>query len=249
MYRNRKISLCFPCRNEAKNLKAVLSSVPSIVDEVIVISNKSTDDTVKVARDLGVVVIEDNRTIDGIGYGFAHMSGIEAATGDIIVGADCDGTYPVEEIQSIIDHMIEDKLDFVSCNRYPLQNATQIPLLLRFGVGLLDAEVKILYGKRVRDILSGMWVFDSKIKDQLQLTMGEWNLSPQIKLNAATNPNIVFGQYSIAQHRRLGDSHQHYFKTGSSHLIWILKNRFTSQQATQPTYSELSEVQTEANVG
>jgi len=71
-----------------------LSKVPKFVDEVIVISNNSTDDTVEEANKLGVRVLEDNRAIKGIGYGFAHITGINAASSDIIVGADGDGTYP-----------------------------------------------------------------------------------------------------------------------------------------------------------
>src|ERR1700730_14699941 len=103
MYRNKTISLCLPCRNESKHLKKVIKNIPAVVDEVIVISNKSTDDTVEVAKKLGLKVIEENRTIKGIGYGFAHIAGIKAAQSDIIVGADGDGTYPVEDLPKIID--------------------------------------------------------------------------------------------------------------------------------------------------
>lgn len=227
MYRNKRITVCFPCRNESGHLKDVLAKVPSFVDEIIVISNASKDNTVAVAEQLGAKAIEDNRTIGGIGYGFAHMSGIAAATGDIIVGADGDATYPVEDLSTIIDHLLDSNLDFISCNRYPLKEGTTIPFKLRFGVWMLNTEVRLLYGKKIQDILSGMWVFKADIRDKLNLTMGEWNLSPQIKINAATNPAITFSEYSIAQHQRMGESHQNYFKTGFNHAIWILKNRFT----------------------
>lgn len=230
MYRNKRITLCLPCRNEANHLKEVLDRVPKIVDEVIVISNKSTDDTVAVAKKLGVNAIEDNRTIDGIGYGFAHMSGIAAATGDIIVGADGDATYPIEDVQKVIDHLLDHEYDFISCNRYPLQEGTKIGLKQRLGVWMLNVEVRLLYGFKINDILSGMWVFRREVRDKLDLTMGEWNLSPQIKLNAATHPEIAFTEYSIAQHQRLGESHQNYFKTGFSHAMWILKNRFSTPE-------------------
>lgn len=224
MYKRKSITLCLPCRNEAKHLKEVLARVPSIVDEVIVISNKSSDNTVQVARKLGVKAVEDNRTLGGIGYGFAHMTGIEKASSELVVGADGDATYPIENIEKIIDYMIKNKLDFVACNRYPLQDSTKIPFKLRLGVWLLNTEVRILYGIKVADILSGMWIFNKKAANNLSLTMGDWNLSPQIKINAATSPNIRYGEYSIAQHQRLGESHQNYFKTGFSHAVWILKN-------------------------
>ncbi len=225
MYRNLKISICFPCRNEAGHLDQVLAKVPKFVDEIIVISNKSKDDTVGEAKRLGAIALEDNRTIGGIGYGFAHITGIENATGDIIVGADGDATYPVENLATIIDHLIDQKLDFISCNRYPLQDGTRIPFKLRLGVWLLNTEVRVLYGKKIKDILSGMWVFKRSIRTDLNLTMGDWNLSPEIKINAARSQNIRFGEYSIAQHGRLGESHQNYFKTGFTHAMWILRHR------------------------
>ena len=225
MYRSQRITVCLPCRNEAGHLKEVIAKIPSFVDEVIVISNNSKDDTVAVAKKLGVTAHEDNRTIKGIGYGFAHMTGIENATGDIIVGADGDATYPIEDLAKVIDHLMAKKLDFVTCTRYPLKAGTKIPFKLRFGVWALNTEVRILYGVKLQDVLSGMWAFKRTARSNLNLTMGDWNLSPQIKINAATDASIAYGEYSIAQHQRLGSSHQNYFKTGFSHMLWIFTNR------------------------
>ena len=231
MYKKLTITLCLPCRNEGEHIKDVIARGPKYIDEIIVISNKSTDKTVQIAKKIGgrVKVIEDNRTIDGIGYGFAHMSGIAAAKGDIIVGADGDATYPVEDIERIINYLMKNNLDFISCNRYPLTDGTKIPLKLQLGVNLLNWEIRLLYGFKIKDALSGMWVFKKVVRDKLQLTMGEWNLSPQIKINAAKNSDIKFEEYSIAQHQRLGDTKQNYFKTGLSHAKWIFINRFSDK--------------------
>jgi hypothetical protein len=181
---------------------------------------------VAVAKKLGLTVYEDDRTIGGIGYGFAHMTGIKKATGDIITAADGDATYPIEELAKVIDYLLDSKLDFVVCNRYPMQPGTKIGIKQRLGVWMLNIEVRILYGVKINDILSGMWAFKKSARRHLHLTMGDWNLSPEIKINAATNPSIKYGEYSIAQHQRLGESHQNYFKTGFSHAVWILKRRF-----------------------
>lgn len=229
MYRNKKITVCLPCRNEANHLHEVVKRIPKFVDEVIVISNASKDDTVKVAQKLGVKALEDNRTIGGIGYGFAHMTGIANATGDIIVGADGDATYPIEDLDKVIDYLLDHNRDFISCNRYPLQPGVHIPFKLRLGVNTLNWEVRVLYGKKISDILSGMWVFRRDVVDELKLTMGEWNLSPQIKINAMLSPKINFSEYSIAQHQRMGESHQAHFKTGFQHLWWIFKNRWSTR--------------------
>ncbi len=221
-----KVSLVLPCRNEANHLAEVVKRIPKSVDEIIIVSNNSKDNTVEVAKKLKAIAIEDNRVIGGIGYGFAHMTGIAKASGDIIVGADGDATYPIEELEKVIDHLIDDRLDFISCNRYPLQEGTKIPFKLRLGVGTLNWEVRLLYGIKINDILSGMWVFKKSAIKHLSLNMGEWNLSPQIKINAAQHPRIKFAEHSIAQHQRLGETKQSHWKTGFSHMRWIFLNRF-----------------------
>jgi glycosyltransferase involved in cell wall biosynthesis len=225
MYRNHRVTIYLPCRNEAKHLPEIIARLPKFADEVIVVSNKSTDNTIAVAQSLGVKAISDDRTKGGIGYGYAHLSGLAAATGDIIATADGDGTYPIEQLDKVIDYLLDQNLDFVSCNRYPLQDGTKIPFKLQLGVNILNWETRLLYGFNVKDILSGMWVMRREVKDKLELTEGDWNMSPQIKINAATNPEIKFAEYSIAQHQRLGETKQQHWKTGFQHLWWILKNR------------------------
>ncbi len=234
MIKGKKITLCLPCRNEGENLRQVVKQIPPYIDEIIIVSNASTDNTVQIAKRIGrkVKVIEDNRTSHGIGYGFAHISGIKAAHGDIIIGADADGTYPVEKIDRMVQFLIQNRLDFITCTRYPVKANTKIPLKLQIGVQLLNWEVRLLYGIKARDILSGMWLFRREVRELLNLSMGDWNLSPQIKINAATNPDISYDEYSINQRQRLGETKQNYLKTGFSHAWWILKNRFTIQRGT-----------------
>jgi glycosyltransferase involved in cell wall biosynthesis len=225
MYRDRAVTVYFPCRNEEEHLRDVIAEVPVFVDETIVVSNRSTDGTVDLAKELGLTVIEDDRTSGGIGYGYAHMTGLAASSGDLIVGADADGTYPVKELSAVLDHLLDNELDFVSCNRYPVQAGTRIPWRLRAGVRLLNWETRFLFGRRVNDILSGMWVLRAEARDHLQLTAGDWNMSPAIKVQAMRNPAIRFGEFPIVQHRRLGTSHQHYLSTGLSHAGFLLKAR------------------------
>ncbi len=228
MIKNKKISVIIPCRNEGGHIVEVINKIPKYIDEIIVVSNKSTDNTIEVASKIGgrVRVYEDNRVLKSIGYGYAHMTGIKKSKGDIIMATDGDGTYPIESTKEMVIHLLDNNLDFISCNRYPLKDGTRIPLKLKIGVGLLNFETRMLYGIKIKDILSGMWIFKREIKDELALDMGDWNLSPQIKINAATNPNIKFSEYNIIQHNREGETKQDYFATGFSHAVWILKNRF-----------------------
>ena len=222
------VSLVMPCRNEAAHLVALIRTVPDFYDEIICVSNGSTDRTFETGRALEQEVprlrmLRDDRVIDGIGYGFAHMTGIGEAQGDIIVCADSDGTYPIEDAPGIVRFMDDEDVTFVSACRYP---DPSIPLMLRLGVTALNIEIRLLYGYPIHDSLSGMWVFRKAIVPELVLTEGDWNLSPQIKLNAIASQGRRFREVKIEQRVRHGETKQDYLKTGLRHMWWIARNRF-----------------------
>ena len=226
MYKNKKISIYFPCRNESNHLHLVVDSVPDFVDEIILVSNKSTDNTEIVANTIcknnpKVRFLIDNREIDGIGYGFASITGLMNATGDIIVSSDADLTYPLDVLTKILDHFLENEIDFLSCNRYPIKSS-KIPLLLQIGVNTLNLATHLFHRVKIQDILSGMWVVSKDKRDLLNLGKGDWNLSPEIKIKAARHKDVKFSEYHINQNIRAGSTNQSYFKTGFNHLQYII---------------------------
>src|SRR4051794_2138596 len=83
------VSVVMPTLNEARNLPHVLSRFPD-VDELIIVDGGSVDDTLDVARRLrpDAVIVGQNRS----GKGNALACGFRAATGDIIVMIDADGS-------------------------------------------------------------------------------------------------------------------------------------------------------------
>lgn len=235
MIDGKTIALVMPCRNEGGHLKRLVSEIPDFFDEIICVSNKSTDDTVSVGKSLAqgnkrFVFLIDDRTAGGIGYGYAHMTGISRATCDYVVCADSDGTYPVEQAPKLLESMREQGLSFASCSRYPDRD---IPWNLQLGVKILNMEIALLYGFKISDSLSGMWIFERNVISQLHLTEGDWNLSPQIKLNAKKYLGKRFAEIKIVQRTREGETKQNYFKTGFAHLCWIAKNRFCQPHGVQ----------------
>jgi glycosyltransferase involved in cell wall biosynthesis len=230
MYKNKKISVVFPCRNEEKNIPVIFQKMPSFVDEVIIVSNLSTDNSCKLAKSYGAKVIVDDRTVNGIGYGFASLSGMQAATGDIIVQADSDCTYPIEDLAKILDKLILENADFVSCDRYPLADQTKIPFMLQLGVFILTLETNLLFGVKANDILSGMFAMTKNFLEKVDIYhnkwQGDWNFCVQLKIKALVNKNVKYSNYQIVQHTRGGETKQKYWKTGISHLLYILSMRF-----------------------
>lgn len=228
MIQNKRISLIVPCRNEAGIIGGFIQRVPSYIDEILVIDNNSTDESFKEAKHAGAIVIKEKRTKNGIGYGFAHQTGIANATGDIIIAMDGDDTYPLNSIKSIVTTMIRREWDIVSCARLPLDNPKAISWIRRMGIAILNWEVRLLYGYPMRDILTGMWLGRKDALHHLHLSQGDWNFSPEIKLAALHDKHISFAEHHIGHFvRKNSISKQHIWKTGFEHLWYVAKRRFT----------------------
>lgn len=229
MLNNKRISLVVPCKNEASSLPSLFKLIPTYVDEVVIVDNNSTDDTIEVAKKLGAVVVSEKRKDKrGIGYGYAHKTGLSVSTGDYIVTMDGDGTYPPHHIRDVVCYMEDEDLDFVTCTRFPLLNHSAISKTRQLGVWILNTEVKLLYWYPMSDILSGMWVMQRSVIDKLSLTEGGWDFSPEIKLEAFSRPDVSFGQYHINHKPRdNGASKQKLWETGINHMKYILRRRLT----------------------
>lgn len=246
MIHKKSVSLIIPCRNEEESLHQLLGNIPSFIDEVIVVDNGSTDNTPLVAQKHGAKLLNEKRTDRfGIGYGFAHQKGLQKATGDYIVTMDGDGTYPLTAIKHVILFMEQEELDFVSCSRFPLTKSHAISLMRKIGIFILNTEVQWLFGYKLHDILSGMWVMNKKTRANVKPHSGGWDFSPEVKLIALTSPKVAFSEYHIDHHyRSSGASKQQLWQTGFNHFVFIAKHRvrmlrqslFTLLIQVSPTY-------------
>src|ERR1044072_5318126 len=109
MYKGLSVSVVIPCFNEEQGIAAVLKSMPDYVDQVVVVDNNSTDETGRIAEELGAEVVFEKRK----GYGNAYKAGFPRARCDIVATADGDGTYPTYSIGPIIVYVLHCQLDFV----------------------------------------------------------------------------------------------------------------------------------------
>ena len=109
------VSLVIPVRNEARNIAWVLEQISDEVDEIILVDGDSTDATLTTARSYR----PDIRIIpqEGVGKGSALRTGFLAATGDIIVMMDADGSMEPQEIRHYL-HFLANGYDFVKGSRF-----------------------------------------------------------------------------------------------------------------------------------
>jgi hypothetical protein len=151
------ISVVIPTLNEADNLPFTLSTLAGIDCEVIVVDGRSEDDTVRVACALhnDVVVVREPRK----GKGAALQAGFAAATGDIIVMLDADGSADGREIPSFVRALV-DGADFAKGTRFATDGGSaDITLFRHAGNWGLNRAVNGLFGSAYTDLCYGYNAF------------------------------------------------------------------------------------------
>jgi glycosyltransferase involved in cell wall biosynthesis len=151
------VSVVIPTLDEARNLGHVFAALPPDLHEVILVDGHSVDGTPDVARRLrpDVRVVNQTRT----GKGNALACGFAAATGDIIVMIDADGSTDPGEIPRFVEALTSGA-DFAKGSRFaPGAGSTDITPLRKLGNKLLGLAVNIMYGTRYSDLCYGYNAF------------------------------------------------------------------------------------------
>tara|TARA_B110000902_G_scaffold261439_1_gene336220 strand:- start:2900 stop:3592 length:693 start_codon:yes stop_codon:yes gene_type:complete len=148
------IKVIIPAYNEQDSIANVVNDIPKIVDEIIVISNNSTDNTEINAKNAGATVLSENKK----GYGFACLKGlhyisIQDIKPDIIVFLDGDYSDYPEQLTEIIAPIINDNIDFVIGSRVKrLREIGSMTPQQVFGNWLATFLMKIFFGARFTDL-------------------------------------------------------------------------------------------------
>ena len=223
MYRGQRISVVIPCHNEEEGVRAVMALMPSIVDEVLVVDNASTDRTAEVARSLGARVVFEGRK----GYGRAYKTGFGEAQGDVIVTMDGDGTYPPTSIPLLLDVLLAEQLDFMTARRWRSRNDKSKSPLRLLGNAVLSGATMALFGRFLVDSQSGMWVFRREALPKFQPEADTMALSQEIKILAFTNRAVRCLEMPIYYGERVGESKLNLWRDGFGNLLQLLRLRLT----------------------
>lgn len=212
-----RVSVVIPAYNEAgaigDTVRRVLELYPDF--EVIVVDDGSTDGTGDIAREAGAQVLSHPYNK---GNGASVRSGMQAASGDILVMMDGDGQHKPEDIQRLLECFPE--YDFVIGARGMESQAG-----LRRGIGnwLLNKLASYLTRFPIRDLTSGFRAFKREmILPYLHLFPAGFSYpttSTLAMLKAGANLKYI----PITAYQRIGKSKIRLFQDGSRFFLIILK--------------------------
>jgi glycosyltransferase involved in cell wall biosynthesis len=171
-----KLVVTIPALNEDKTIFQVVSGVPRDIPgvsevEVIVVNDGSTDATAFEALRAGAIVI----SLPGKGgLGHVFRTGLERAMrcgADIIVNIDGDGQFNPADIAKLVQPLLDDKADFVTCSRFsdPALRPT-MPIVKYYGNQWVTSMINwICGGTKFTDVSCGFRAFNREAAYRLTL--------------------------------------------------------------------------------
>lgn len=223
------ISVVIPTKNEARNIGWVLERIDPIVDEVIVVDGLSVDDTIAAARSARPDVIIVEHRVPGKGE--AVRAGLAAATGDLVVMLDADGSMDPTEIQRFVEALASGA-DLVKGSRFlPGGGTTDITLLRRLGNAFLLRLSNSLLGTSYSELCYGYMGFRRSRLHELSLRRPGFEIETEIVVKAHRAGFHVVEVPSFESPRRFGESNLHTFSDGWRILRTLLSERRASASA------------------
>jgi glycosyltransferase involved in cell wall biosynthesis len=177
------VSVIVPALNEAENIGWVLARIPSWVTEVIVVDGHSYDGTADVARAArpGVRVIHQ----DTKGKGNALACGFAAASGDILVMLDADGSTDPTEIPRFVA-ALRTGADFAKGTRFMTGGgSSDISGIRKAGNRALSFAVNTLWGSKYSDLCYGYNAFWRRCLPKLHIDCNGFEVETLLNIKAA----------------------------------------------------------------
>jgi len=154
-----RIAVLIPCYNEEKAIEKVVTEFYAALptSTIYVYDNNSTDSTVERARKAGAIVRSE--PLQGKGNVVRRMfADIEA---EVYVLVDGDGTYHAPSATKMVEHLLTNSLDMVNAAREAASQSAYRPGHL-LGNKILTGAVALIFGNRIRDMLSGYRVLSRR---------------------------------------------------------------------------------------
>ena len=225
------IKVIIPAYNEEESIPLVIKAIPSIVDEVIGVSNNSTDQTEINAKNAGATVLIEKQK----GYGFACLKGMEYIfhqknKPDIIVFLDGDYSDYPEELTKIVQPIIEENIDFVVGSRVEeLREEGSMTKPQIFGNWLATNLMKLFFKSTFTDLGPFRAIkYDKLLALKMEDKTYGWTVEMQLK---ALKQKLSYKEIPVNYRNRIGVSKvsgtiKGAIFAGVKILTWIFKYSF-----------------------
>ena len=225
------IKVIIPAYNEEESIGHVLKDIPNHVQEVIVVSNASTDTTEEVAVRGGATVLVES----DMGYGNACLKGLhyiatQEQQPDIVVFLDGDYSDYPEQLDAIIAPILKENVDMVigaRDKRLREKGSMTIPQI--FGNWLATTLMSLFFGAKFTDLGPFRAMkYDSLLALGMQDKTYGWTVEMQLKV---LKRKMTYTEVPVKYRNRIGVSKvsgtiKGAIFAGIKILSWIFKYSF-----------------------
>lgn len=170
MYKDKKLIVVLPAYNAAQTLAATVADIPAEADEIILVDDKSSDETTALARELGLYVFE--RGENG-GYGANQKDCYRLALehgADIIAMLHPDYQYDPSMLKYFFELIGDGRFDVVLGSRIRSRREALsggMPLYKYVANRFLSLVENILSGQNLSEWHTGMRAYRREVLEKI----------------------------------------------------------------------------------
>jgi glycosyltransferase involved in cell wall biosynthesis len=225
------VTAVIPTLNEADNLRWLMPRLTA-VDEIVIVDGESTDGTVEVALSLrpdARVIVEPPT-----GKGTAMRRGMAAATSEMIIMLDADGSMDPAEFDSFLALLCRG-YEFVKGTRYGCGGGSDdLTGLRRLGNSWLTRLANGLYRQNWSDLCYGFVAMRRDAVERLCLESTGFEIETEMCVNAVRAGLRIAEVASHETERRFGESNLNTWRDGWRVLKTMVRLRFAGPLAPAP---------------
>lgn len=163
---NKKILIAIIAYNEEKNIRKTIEDLNknNFGYDIVLIDNGSSDNTVKIAKDIGIPIIAhciNSGSSSGTLMSYFNYAFLNDY--DILCQFDGDGQHLASELPKIIEPIENNEADYVIGSRFLEKEGFQSYAFRRMGIKLFSIIDSLIIGQKVTDITSGARAYSRKV--------------------------------------------------------------------------------------
>ena len=171
MYKSKKIIVVLPAYNAVATLERTINDIPDIVDQIILVDDKSNDDTVALGRRLGLMVFEHE---ENKGYGGNQKTCYRLALeqgADIVVMIHPDYQYDPRLVKYFVEFIVDDYFDVVLGTRIRSRRETLaggMPKYKYYSNRALTIFENMITGSNLSEWHTGMRAYKREVLEKIK---------------------------------------------------------------------------------